>query len=228
MRAALCIFGAAHLVACGGQSENSTDSSRGGSNVAGATSLGGAGDSGAGSTSHGDAGSSNEAGTTSPGGGGTSGGDASVGAGGSSGSKVPLPACLSQLFASCELKGACTVEDVNQDGSLLRYCFTSGVKVVSNKGTECSNVEDKIYASDGSLCYSRSRLAFAGHFCEGPTINWADGTGKPIATATSLGPTGEAEQISCAGGGEQARCAARESCGWDLLSASNCSVGVCP
>jgi len=229
MRVALCIFGAAHLVACGGQSENSSDSSHGGSNVGGATSLGGAGDSGGGSTSHGDAGSSNEAGTTSPGGGGsTSGGGTSVGAGGSSGSKGLLPACLSQLFASCELKGACTVEDVNQDGSQLRYCFTSGVKVVSNKGTECSNLEDKIYASDGSLCYSRSRLAYAGHSCEGPTVSWADGAGKPVATATSLGPTGEAVQISCAGGGEQARCAASERCGWDELIASNCSVGACP
>jgi hypothetical protein len=169
----------------------------------------------------------------SSGGGGDS-GDASIGAGGSSSPKVPPPACLAKLFASCELKGACTVEDVNQDGSRLRYCFTSGVKLVSNRGTECGNREDQVYASDGALCYSRSTAAYATHACEGRTVTWADGAGEPIATAnpiaiaTPFGPAAEGLQISCAGGGEQARCAAPESCGWDALTASNCSVGACP
>lgn len=156
--------------------------------------------------------------------GGDSGG-ASSGAGGSSSSKAPLPACLTKLFASCELEGVCIVEDVNHDGSQLRYCYTNAMRVVSDRADECGNRETKVYGSDRSLCYSLSVEAHAAEFCEGAITTWKDNAGRPVATvSTSSGPS---MQITCAADGERISCPDGESCSWDTLPGPNCSVGAC-
>jgi hypothetical protein len=120
----------------------------------------------------------------------------------------------------------CTVENANGDTS--RYCFANGVKVASLKGSECNNRDDSVYASDGTLCYVRSSLAYAGHACEGSTTTWKDGSGTLIATRTSSGSSGQGLQITCASGGERALCTDWAHCGWDALTVPNCASGACP
>lgn len=146
------------------------------------------------------------------------------GGGGSGEGNVPLPACIKTLLDSCPLQGSCTVE--TSGDSVRRSCFESGVKVVSNKGSECSNSDEMVYASDGSLCYSRTTVAYAAHACEQPVTTWTDSTGTMIATETSQGPTPSHLQITCAGG-EHAECFGSGTCGWDELRGANCDVGAC-
>ena len=139
----------------------------------------------------------------------------------------PPPACLAALLASCELQGACSVADVNGDGTVLNRCFAGGVKVVSNKGTECANTDDHVYKRDGSLCFTRSVVGFAGHACEGVTTTWKDGSGTLIATET--GASGAAHQmntITCAASGDETVCT-DGVCDWDALSTPSCTDGTC-
>ena len=242
-RPLLSISWAGYLAACGGRSAHDSGSPTGGSGSSGvsaaeagalATTNGGATDNGGGGSADGGAaditgmGGSN-GGSPNLGGGGNAGaGATSIGGGGNANlNNVPLPACITTLLASCDLQGACTVQDVNQDRSLLRYCFADGVKVVSNKGTQCNNRDDSVYASDGSLCYSRSNFALTGHACEGNSVTWKDGAGTLIATQATTGSSGQWLQITCATGGEHALCATPGNCGWDALTGPNCSTGTC-
>ena len=202
-----------------------------------------------GSSDQGGNGSSGESGSSGEGGNGSSGEGSGEGGGGSggsnpggsnaggsgsggSGSSVQPPSCLRDLFEACPLAEACTVDDVNGNGSLQRSCYDGGVRAVMTKGSECSNRELQVYKANGSLCYSYAVVAFAAHACEGPVTTWRDSDGAVVATgsqsSTGSGTSGTTVNIHCENGdGASCKVSASSNCSSVLGSGPVCAPGVC-
>ena len=82
-----------------------------------------------------------------PGGGGVPGND---GIGGANPPNL-LPGCVTDLSTACPLRGPCTVDDVNGDGSPMRRCFADGFKEVFIPAETCFGGEKTVYRGYGSL-----------------------------------------------------------------------------
>jgi hypothetical protein len=212
------------FAACGGESSNSGAAGTGGSSgdATGGMPTGGAG--GAGGTG----GAGGFGGTAGTGGAGTGGagdgGSSGAGNGGTGGLPSDWAKCLTDLVARCPLVGSCVTSEA--DG-ITHTCFPDGARTESEELPSVScppGRVERVYGSDGSLCYTSTRTSGPG--CENPSTNWVDADGNSVAV--NSGPNAFAPTLY------SFTCTAGVTFRFDappplpLPNRPTCEPGVCP